>query len=647
MVSETGPLISVLMPTYNQARFISRAITGLQAQTVADWELIIVDDGSTDTTAETVRPFLADRRIRYHRLPHNRGLGAALNVALRLSRGRYIAYLPSDDVYYAQHLESLYGALQEPEVVLAYAGVRHHYNRFAPQAVDGYPLQLVQVMHRRTDDRWLERETVVTDDLHRLYWSALLQHGRTAGTGEITCEWVHHGQHQHHKLVQEPIGGINPYRQYYDVREPLRFHSTVGNRIDEVERYRAMRERPDTPRAEDGLTIVLVGELAYNAERVLALEERGHRLYGLWMPEPYWYNTVGPLPFGHVTDIPRSNWREALRMIRPDVLYGLLNWQAVPFVHEVLEANPGIPSIWHFKEGPFISIEQGQWEQLIDLYTRSDGQIYCSPEMREWFYSAEPGLRDSPSLILDGDLPKREWLSGSRSPRLSDDDGEIHTVVPGRPIGLHAHTVGELAAQGIHLHFYGDFTHGQWRDWIDRARGFAPSHLHLHPQVDQEDWVTEFSRYDAGWLHVFRSRNGGEIGRADWDDLNYPARMATLALAGLPMILGENTGSIVAVQSLALDLDIGVFIRNFDELGEKLRDRQRMDEIRANVWRQREQFTFDYHVDKLIAFFRQVIEGHARSNALIGGIDAGYTQLTGKRNTDSLSALNTSPSRKA
>lgn len=616
------------MPTYNQDSYISRAIASLLRQTISDWELVIVDDGSTDDTATVVRPYLDDPRLRYHRLPHNRGIGAALNQALRMSTGELIAYLPSDDVYYADHLRALLTALQEPETVLAYAGARHHYNRFSDGQIDGYPLQLVQVMHRRTADWWVERETLVSDDLNRLYWSSVTKQGRAAGTGLVTCEWVDHGPYQHHKLTQEPIGGINPYRQYYDVREPLRFHSTVGNLIDEVGRYRAMRERPDTKRADGGLTILLVGELAYNPERVLALEERGHRLYGLWMSDPYWYNAVGPLPFGHVTDIPRCGWKDAVRAIRPDVIYALLNWQAVPFVHSVLEADLGIPFVWHFKEGPFISMEQGHWEQLLDLYTRSDGQIYCSPEMREWFCSVAPSLRDSPSLDLDGDLPKHDWFTSDRSALLSASDGEVHTVVPGRPIGLHARTVGELAEQGIHLHFYGDFTHGQWRAWIDKARGFAPEHLHLHPHVDPEGWVAEFSRYDAGWLHVFESRNKGEIERADWDDLNYPARMATLALAGLPMILGDNTGSIVATQTLARDLDIGVFIRHIAELGEKLRDHRRMDELRQNVWRQRMSFTFDHHADRLIAFFRSVIAARGADGTHLAAVNAELETLT-------------------
>lgn len=99
-----------------------------------------------------------------------------------------------------------------------------------------------------------------------------------------------------------------------------------------------------------------MGELAFNPDRVLALEERGHRLYGLWIEHPWWLNTVGPLPFGHVEDLPRSDWRNAIRALQPDIIYALLNWQAVPFVHEILQADFGIPFVWHFKEGPWLCL---------------------------------------------------------------------------------------------------------------------------------------------------------------------------------------------------------------------------------------------------------------------------------------------------
>ncbi|PCC71995.1 Glycosyl transferase family 2 [Nannocystis exedens] len=610
------PGISVLMPTYGQACFIPAALGSLLAQQRSDWELIVVDDGSPDDTEAVVAPFLADPRIRYERLARNVGLGAALNVGLARARAPRIAYLPSDDRYWPDHLGSLAARLDaEPAAALAYSGVRHHYNRRADGAVAGHSLQLVQVMHRRTDARWLERAELVTDDLGRMLWDRLLAGGPAVATGRVTCEWVDHPG-QLHKLLREPLGGINAFRQRFAVKHPLRFHSSVGNEIDEVELYRRARERPSTPRTRDGLTILLVGELAYNADRVLALEERGHSLYGLWMEDPHWYNTVGPLPFGHVRDLPRDDWRTLIRALRPDVIYALLNWQAVPFAREVLAANTGVPFVWHFKEGPFICREKGTWQALMDLHTRADGLVYSSPEMREWFATVLPASAASiPSLVVDGDLPRREWFAGEPSPRLSQADGSIHTVVPGRPIGLHPHNVAELAAEDVHLHFYGDFTHGQWRGWIDSARAVAPRHLHLHAHVDQRRWVEEFSRYDAGWLHFFASGNDGDIGRADWDDLNVPARAATLAAAGLPMIQRTNDGARVATQSLARRLGVGVFARDMADLAAQLRDTARTQAIREQVWRARDEFTFDRHADDLLAFLGEIALKRPRASA--------------------------------
>jgi glycosyltransferase involved in cell wall biosynthesis len=256
--------VSVLMPTYKQEQFIERAIASLLAQELVDWELIIVDDGSPDGTEQRVARFLTDGRISYYCLNENRGLGAALNAGLDLARSPYIAYLPSDDVYYAAHLHSLVECIeQHPHAGLVYAQVRHHYNRSAGGQIPGYPLQLVQVLHRRDGGRWLERRELVTDDLHRMFWHQMERRGPFINSGQLTCEWVDHPS-QRHKIIREPVGGINPYRQYYDVKHPLRFHTSVGNFIDEVGQFQHYRERPPTPAAANGLKILLVGELAYN-----------------------------------------------------------------------------------------------------------------------------------------------------------------------------------------------------------------------------------------------------------------------------------------------------------------------------------------------------------------------------------------------
>jgi hypothetical protein len=608
MMSYSIPSVSVVIPTFEQARFIRRALDSLHAQSLVDWEAIIIDDGSPDETGEVVSTYVDDERIRYYRLKKNQGLGHALNEGISKANAPLIAYLPSDDVYYGDHLRSLKMRLdKEAEAVLAYSGIRYHYNRHSTGQIAGFPLQLVQCLHRKTAALWLERAELESDDLERLYWAQLRPLGVFTGTGSITSEWVSHPL-QRHKIMQEPEGGINPFRSHYRVDEPLRFHTSVGHSIDEVEHYRNMRKRPDTPRAGDGLKILLVGELAYNADRVLALEEQGHSLYGLWMQRPHWYNTVGPVPFGHVEDLPRGNWREAIRQIQPDVIYALLNWQAVPFAHEVLMATRGIPFVWHFKEGPFICLEKGTWPLLIDLHQHSDGQIFSSPEMRDWFDTVVPGLSlAKPTHVLDGDLPKRDWFDKARSPLCYSGDGEIHTVSPGRPIGLHPHHVAELAGYGIHLHFYGEITHGQWLQWIEKTEGMAPGYLHLHPNVDQSRWTQEFSQYDAGWLHLFTSSNGGEIRRAGWDDLNYPARLSTLAVAGLPMLQKANDGALVATQTLTRQLGVGIFFDTMDQLAAQLRDRGQLQAVRDRVWQQRHLFTFDHHVPELVDFFRRVI----------------------------------------
>jgi glycosyltransferase involved in cell wall biosynthesis len=603
------PSVSILMPTFRQAWFLPRSIESLLSQTLSDWELIIVDDGSPDETRALVASYLPDQRISYHRFARNRGLGAALNFGMDRASAPLVAYLPSDDIYYEDHLDSLYQCFEEePQSVLAYSGVRHHYNRYSEGKIDGYPLQLVQVMHVKTTDRWVEREELVTDDLERMMWGKLQARGKSRSTGKITCEWVDHPR-QRHKILREPMGGINPYRLYYSVDKPLRFHTSVGNHIDEEAHFRRFRERRDTPTSPDGLKILLVGELSYNPERVLALEERGHQLFGLWTRDPYWYNMVGPLPFGHVNDLPLNGWKEAVAKIKPDVIYALLNWQAVPFVHHILKENTGVPFVWHFKEGPFICIEKGTWPLLVEIESYSDGKIYSSPEMRDWFKTVLPSTAQGGlTYVLDGDLPKRDWFTSARRDRLSLQDGQIHTVVPGRPIGLHPEDVAQLASLDIHLHFYGDFTHGQWLGWIEKTLKMAHNHIHLHSHVDQEDWVKEFSKYDAGWLHYFKSENHGDLRRANWDDLNYPARISTLVSAGLPLLQRDNRDHVVASQSLARSLDIGLFFTDMEQLRAQLCDQEGIQRLRESVWRQRDLFTFDFHADRLVGFFREVID---------------------------------------
>ena len=92
------PVISVIMPAYQAVKYIGQAIASVQGQNCKEaWELIIIDDCSTDGTAEAVGRFRDDARIRYVKKKKNAGVAAARNLGIRLARGKYVAFLDADD----------------------------------------------------------------------------------------------------------------------------------------------------------------------------------------------------------------------------------------------------------------------------------------------------------------------------------------------------------------------------------------------------------------------------------------------------------------------------------------------------------------------------------------------------------------------
>lgn len=106
------PCVSVVLPTFNRDALLSRSIASVLAQTFNDFELIVVDDASTDSTEDIVKGF-HDARIRYERLPTNVGGAEARNVGIRLARGKYIAFQDSDDEWLCSKLEVSVRKLEE------------------------------------------------------------------------------------------------------------------------------------------------------------------------------------------------------------------------------------------------------------------------------------------------------------------------------------------------------------------------------------------------------------------------------------------------------------------------------------------------------------------------------------------------------
>ena len=115
------PMVSIVMPAYNAEKYIGAAISSVQAQTVSDWELIVVDDCSTDQTAEIVKELAkGDSRIHPIFSARNSGVVASRNMALDVCTGRYIALLDADDIWHPEKLERQLQKIAETKADIVY-----------------------------------------------------------------------------------------------------------------------------------------------------------------------------------------------------------------------------------------------------------------------------------------------------------------------------------------------------------------------------------------------------------------------------------------------------------------------------------------------------------------------------------------------
>jgi glycosyltransferase involved in cell wall biosynthesis len=116
-------MISIITPTYNREQLVQTTIKSIQAQTFTDWELIIVDDGSTDNTANAIQPFLQDPRISYVKKA-NSGQAASLNVGVSHAKGEFITFLDSDDEAYPEWLATVSHEIKEDTGIACSCAIR-------------------------------------------------------------------------------------------------------------------------------------------------------------------------------------------------------------------------------------------------------------------------------------------------------------------------------------------------------------------------------------------------------------------------------------------------------------------------------------------------------------------------------------------
>ena len=134
------PIVSAVMPARNVAPFIGAAVESVLRQTLTAWELLVVDDQSTDDTVHVVERYLDDRRVRLIRLEANRGRGGARNAALAHTRGRYVAPCDADDISLPERFERQAAYLDaHPEADVVSAQMFYFWGDAPPRARIVYP----------------------------------------------------------------------------------------------------------------------------------------------------------------------------------------------------------------------------------------------------------------------------------------------------------------------------------------------------------------------------------------------------------------------------------------------------------------------------------------------------------------------------
>ncbi|MCC5859611.1 MAG: glycosyltransferase family 2 protein [Ectothiorhodospiraceae bacterium] len=119
--NEGAPLVSIITPAHNTARFLPRAVAAVERQTLDAYEHLIIDDASTDETHELAQELAArSPKVRYIRLKRQRGAGRARNVGIEAARGRYVSFLDSDDLWLPAKLESQIGFMEREQVLFTY-----------------------------------------------------------------------------------------------------------------------------------------------------------------------------------------------------------------------------------------------------------------------------------------------------------------------------------------------------------------------------------------------------------------------------------------------------------------------------------------------------------------------------------------------
>lgn len=178
--------VSIVITCYNYGRYLKGCLESVLAQTYTDFEAVVVDDGSTDDTAEVVRPFLADRRVRYH-YQKNQGQTVAKNVGISLCTHDIVAFLDADDLWHPDKLARQMPLFDNPAVGVTFSSYSLIDENNRPVPFDG-PKGYLELRRGHTT-RWLGFDNFVPFSASAIRRSLLEKHGAFDERLRMGIDW--------------------------------------------------------------------------------------------------------------------------------------------------------------------------------------------------------------------------------------------------------------------------------------------------------------------------------------------------------------------------------------------------------------------------------------------------------------------------
>lgn len=271
---QTIPLVSIVIPTYNRAHFIANTLRSVLNQTSNNFEVVIIDDGSTDQTEEAVLPFLS-HQVRYFKI-ENSERGAARNQGTQLARGMYLNWFDSDDEMLPNHvatIEALATQYQFPPVITLHYAIKdqqtgaistiaHHYSpsqkRRKDFLIEGNFLACNPVVVKRTiacEFPFVEDRNLSASEDYEL-WLRLKARFPFTATNQITSYLIQHDERSVNTMTS-PVKLENRFLTFLKLTEQdAELKSYLGSDWN----YFVMRNY-----------LVLAVDLAYNKHRLKAI----------------------------------------------------------------------------------------------------------------------------------------------------------------------------------------------------------------------------------------------------------------------------------------------------------------------------------------------------------------------------------------